>query len=72
MSSALHTIRYPSGASEFRSIEKQPNVGDVLTCNGDNWVVEEVHENVVTLRHQVLLQPPAETASHRSFGAVDS
>jgi hypothetical protein len=57
--SDLLTVRYPSGVTEFRMSDQAPEVGDVLTRNGDNWVVEEVHEGddgstVVTIR----LQPP--------------
>ena len=57
MSSARRTIRYPSGATEFRPFEEQPEVGDILMCNGDNWVVEEVDEAVVSLRHQPGTEP---------------
>jgi hypothetical protein len=42
-----------------------PDEGDVLRRNGDNWVVEKVHEDddgntVVTLRPQPLLEPEPE------------
>lgn len=55
--SALITIRYPSGAIEFRMSDDAPNVGDTLKRNGDNWIVEEVTKaddgtSVVTLRPQ--------------------
>ena len=60
--SDLQIVRYPSGAKEFRMSETAPEVGDVLRRNGDNWVVEEVHEGDdgstgVTLRPQPLLDP---------------
>ena len=60
--SDLQIVRYPSGAKEFRMSDTAPEVGDVLRRNGDNWVVEEVHEGddgstVVTLRPQPLIEP---------------
>jgi hypothetical protein len=60
--SDLLTVRYPSGAREFRMSDTAPEVGDVLRRNGDNWVVEEVDEGddgstVVTLHPQPLLEP---------------
>lgn len=65
MSSALHTIRYASGATEFRMSDKSPEVGEILKRNGDNWVVEEVEEaddgtTVVTLRPRPRIEPDAE------------
>jgi hypothetical protein len=53
--SDLFTVRYPSGETEFRMRDNEPQVGDVLTRNGDNWVVEAVTEaengsTLVTLR----------------------
>ncbi len=53
--SDLLTVRYPSGETEFRMHDKDPQVGDVLTRNGDNWIVEAVTEaengsTLVTLR----------------------
>jgi len=55
--SALVTVRYPSGATEFRMSDEAPNVGDTLKRNGDTWIVEEVTKaadgtSVVTLRPQ--------------------
>ena len=55
--SALLTVRYPSGATEFRMSDDAPDVGDTLKRNGDNWIVEEVTQaedgtSVVTLRPQ--------------------
>jgi hypothetical protein len=63
--SDLLTVRFPSGAKEFRMSDKAPEVGDVLRRNGDNWLVEEVHEGddgstVVTLRPQPLVEPHTE------------
>ena len=63
--SDLLTLRYPSGDKEFRMSEKAPNKGDILKRNGDNWVVEEVHEDddgntVVTLLPQPLIEPDPE------------
>ena len=63
--SDLQTFRYPSGDKEFRMSETSPEKGDVLRRNGDNWVVEEVHEDddgrtVVTLLPQPLLEPEPE------------
>ena len=60
--SDLLTLRYPSGAKEFRMSEKAPEKGDVLRRNGDNWVVEKVHDDedgntLVTLRPQPFLEP---------------
>ena len=55
MSSELHTVRFPSGETEFRMSDKSPVVGDVLKRNGDNWIVKTVTPSedgstVVTLR----------------------
>ena len=55
--SALLTVRFPSGAIEFRMSDAAPAVGDILKRNGDNWIVEEVSDaddgtSVVTLRPQ--------------------
>ena len=62
--SDLLTVRYPSGAKEFRMSDNAPEVGDVLRRNGDNWVVEKVHDDdgntVVTLRPQPLIEPDTE------------
>ena len=62
---AMHVVRFPSGDREFRMSEKAPEKGDVLRRNGDNWVVEKVHEDddgntVVTLLPQPLLEPETE------------
>jgi hypothetical protein len=53
--SALVTVRFPSGETEFRMSEKSLKVGETLKRNGDNWIVEEVTDGddgstVVTLR----------------------
>jgi hypothetical protein len=63
--SDLLTVRYPSGVKEFRMSDQAPDVGDVLKRNGDNWLVERVHEDddgntVVTLRPQPLIEPDTE------------
>ena len=63
--SDLLTVRYPSGAREFRMSDTAPEVGDVLRRNGDNWVVEEVHagddgSTVVTLRPKPLIEQDTE------------
>ena len=60
--SDLLTVRYTTGATEFRVSDKAPDVGDVLKRNGDNWVVEEVDQGddgstVVKLRPQPLIEP---------------
>ena len=64
--SDLLTVRYPSGAKEFRMSDKAPKVGDVLKRNGDNWVVEEVLE---TKRGtQVILRPGLKTDGNPDNG----
>jgi hypothetical protein len=55
--SAPLTVRYPSGATEFRMSDEAPAIGDTLKRNGDNWIVEDVTDaddgtSVVTLRSQ--------------------
>lgn len=60
--SDLLTVRYPSGETEFRMRDKEPRVGDVLTRNGDNWIVEAVTEaengsTLVTLRPGHVAEP---------------
>ena len=42
MSSELHTVRFPSGETEFRMSDNFPVCGDVLKRNGDNWIVKTV------------------------------
>ena len=42
VSSVLHTIRYPSGDTEFRTQEQSPVVGDSFQRNGDTWIVQHV------------------------------
>ena len=45
MSSGLRTVRYPSGAIEFRLGTEPPSVGDVVTSReGDTFVVESVKQ----------------------------
>jgi hypothetical protein len=53
--SDLLTVRYPSGATEFRVSGIAPAVGDVLVGHGGRWVVEAVEpgnkgSTVVTVR----------------------
>ena len=65
MSSALHTIKYPTGVTEFRVSEKPPAVGDILTRDGDTWIVEEVHTTgrgttAVTLRARPSIERDSE------------
>ena len=60
--SVLQTLRYSTQGTEFRLTDKAPEVGDILKRNGDNWVVEEVHEaddgsTVVTLRPGPVIEP---------------
>lgn len=55
MSSDLAVVRIPNGGSEYHFGDKQPEVGDVLTRNGDSWVVQDVApakdgSSLVTLR----------------------
>jgi hypothetical protein len=42
MSSELLTVRFPSGETEFRLSDSSPEPGDVLTRNGDSWIVDEI------------------------------
>ena len=43
--SELQIVRFPSGDVEYRLSQGQPlQAGDVLTRNGDDWVVKEVGE----------------------------
>ena len=58
--SELVTVRYPSGATEFRMSDKAPEVGDVLVRNGDSWIVEAVSEADQGARH-VTLRPASPT-----------
>ena len=56
--SELLTVRYHSGVTEYRVSEKTPAVGDVLSRNGAEWIVQEVIPEedgsaVVTLRPTV-------------------
>jgi hypothetical protein len=48
-------FRFPAEPSEYRLSDKKPSPGDVLSRNGDSWVVVSVEEHedgttVVTLR----------------------
>jgi len=42
--SDLMSVRYPSGATEFRMSEKPPVVGDRVRRNGQDWVVQQVSQ----------------------------
>ena len=62
MSPALHTIRYPSGETEYRMSDNAPKVGEILRRNGHKWLVQEVVEavggtTIVTLRPQPFIEP---------------
>ena len=62
------TVRFPSGATEFRMSETAPEVGDVLRSNGDTWVVEAVIPSedgttVVALRPRAKPVQPDDTAT---------
>jgi hypothetical protein len=55
MSSQTLVFRFPPEPSEYRLSDKKPSPGDVLSRNGDRWVVLTVEEQkdgatVVTLR----------------------
>ena len=56
--SDLLTVRFPSGATEFRMSDKPPLVGDRLRRNGEDWVVQEVSQTKTGT--QVWLRPPRE------------
>ena len=65
--SDLLTVRFPSGAKEFRMSEAAaPKVGDVLKRNGDSWIVEEVDET--TRGTQVVLRPDVKLADEKPDG----
>ena len=40
--SELLTVRFPSGATEYRTAEQPPRAGDALRSNGGEWTVQEV------------------------------
>ena len=56
--SDLVSVRYPSGATEFRMIHKAPELGDVVKRNDQDWVVHEVTE--AKTGTQVWLRPTRE------------
>ena len=56
--SELVTVRYPSGATEFRMSDKAPEVGDVLMRNGDTWIVDEVSDADQGAKHVTLRPAP--------------
>ena len=75
--SDLLTVRYPSGAIEFRSFAQSPQPGDVLHRNGDSWMVDDVAVGedgsmVVTL-HAVQAPRPEEASNESPWwaGAID-
>jgi hypothetical protein len=53
--SSLITVRYHSGDTEFRMSDDEPKRGDLITRNGENWVVAEVVETPGGF--QVMLRP---------------
>jgi hypothetical protein len=61
--SSLQIVRYPTGGVEYRMSDDSPEVGDVLTRDGDNWIVEEVthREDGTTL---VTLRPRPKPVKH--------
>ena len=53
--SALVTVRFPSGTTEFRMRDNPPEVGDVFRKDGREWIVDEIARaddgsSLVTLR----------------------
>ncbi len=76
--SGLLTIRYPSGATEYRLRERAPVVGENVTFNGHDWTVERVNELpngeiVVTLRSQGdALDATPEPSPRQSDGLRDA
>ena len=50
----MHSLRYPSGAAEFQARQEPLKVGDTLTRNGDQWIVETVTESDVGAREVTL------------------
>lgn len=46
MASESITIRFPSGAWEYRVTEHVPHLGDTLVRDGTTWVVAGVTESV--------------------------
>ncbi len=56
--SDLLSVRYPSGATEFRMSDKVPQVGDRVRRNDQDWVVEEVTKTKTGT--QVWLRPAGE------------
>lgn len=66
--SELLTVRFPSGASEFRMSDEAPGVGETIRRNGDTWIVEEIASSddgttVVTVRSEL------ETVGPSNLGA---
>jgi hypothetical protein len=52
------SVRYPSGATEFRMSDTPPVVGDRVRRNGQDWVVQEVSQTKTGT--QVWLRPASE------------
>ena len=46
MASESITIRFPSGAWEYVTTERVPDVGDTLVRDGETWAVAHVAEPV--------------------------
>ena len=40
--SELLTVRFPSGATEYRTAEQPPRPGDIVRSKGGEWTVHEV------------------------------
>lgn len=65
MASESLTIRFPSGAWEYATTERVPNVGDTLERDGTTWFVAGVTESVddhrvitMALRLEAETEPP--------------
>ena len=56
MASESLTIRFPSGAWEYATTERVPNVGDTLVRDGETWFVAGVTESVDD--HRVITMAP--------------
>ena len=66
--SELLTVRFPSGATDFRMSDDAPGVGEILRRKGDTWIVEEIASSddgttVVTVRSEL------ETVEPNNLGA---
>ena len=56
MASESLTIRFPSGAWEYVTTERVPNVGDTLVRDGEMWFVAGITESVD--EHRVITMCP--------------